>query len=414
MKVLSIAALMLATASPALAAPSVEVMCFWTSGGEAAALSALCDKVVGEGVPRTDVPVAGGGGDQAKTALEARIAAGNPPAAMLMPGQTFIDWADEVFLGNVDALAAAQGWDAALPQTGKDFTKVDGPCVSVPANLHRTDMIWASKAAFDKIGAAYPITSEELNALAPKALAAGIIPLAHGGQAWQEAHMSEAVALGVGGAEFCRKALIDLGDATPRGPEMVAVVVQMATLRGMAGANFPGRDGNLASAMVINGEAAMQIMGDGAKGEFTNARKMPGDDHACIRAPKATGDGFVHRVNALSLFTLTDPDLVKGQDALACAILDPAIQVAFSQARGAIPVRTDIDLSAMDACAQATSASLAANDAGGTAVPTFAGTHAANAAVAGAATVAITAFVNSGQTPEAAATDLADAIAAAR
>lgn len=414
MRVLSIATLMLGTASPALADPSVEVMHFWTSGGEAAALSAVRDKVVAEGVTWADAPVAGGGGDQAKTALQARIASGNPPAAMLMLGQNILDWAAEGMLGNVDALAAAQGWDAALPQAVKDFTKVDGHWVSVPTNVHRTDMIWASKAAFDKIGASYPTTWEELNALAPKFREAGIIPLAHGGQAWQEAYMFEAVAAGVLGAETYRKALIELDDATLRGPDMVAVFGQMAVLRGMVDENFPGRDWNLASAMVINGEAAMQIMGDWAKGEFTNAGKKPGDDFACIPVPKAKGDSFVYLVNSLSLFTQTDPELIKGQEVLASAIMDPAVQIAFNQAKGAIPARTDIDLSAMDACAQATSASLAANDGGGTAVPTFAGTHAANAAVVGAATDAITAFFNSDQTPEEAATALADAIAAAR
>ncbi len=60
MKILSITALLLATASPALADPSVEVMHFWTSGGEAAALGAVRDKVVAEGVTWTDAPVAGG------------------------------------------------------------------------------------------------------------------------------------------------------------------------------------------------------------------------------------------------------------------------------------------------------------------------------------------------------------------
>ena len=414
MKVLSIAALACATAGPALADPSVEVMHFWTSGGEAAALSAVRDKVVSQGVTWTDAPVAGGGGDQAKTALQARIASGNPPAAMLMLGQNIIDWAQEGLLGNVDALAASEGWDAALPQAVKDFTKIDGHYVSVPTNVHRTDMIWASKAAFDKIGAPYPTTWDELNALAPKFRAAGIIPLAHGGQAWQEAYMFEAVAAGVGGADFYRRALIDLDDATLRGPEMVAVFAEIAALRDMVDPNFPGRDWNLASAMVINGEAAMQIMGDWAKGEFTNAGKVAGTDFACIPVPKAKGDAFVYLVNSLSLFTQTDPDLIKGQEVLASAIMDKDVQVAFNQAKGAIPARTDVDLSGMDTCAQATSAALAANDAAGTAVPTFAGTHAANAAVVGAATDAITTFFNSDMTAEQGATALADAIAAAR
>ena len=415
MRRLSIAASLVFSATlPAWAEPSVEVMHFWTSGGEAAALSAVRDKVVSQGVAWVDAPVAGGGGDQAKTALQARIAAGDPPAAMLMLGQNIIDWANEGLLGNVDALAASEGWDAALPQAVKDFTKIGGHYVSVPTNVHRTDMIWASKAAFDKIGATYPTTWEELNALAPKFREAGIIPLAHGGQAWQEAYMFEAVALGVGGADFYRKALVDLDDATLRGPGMVAVFTEIAALRGMVDPNFPGRDWNLASAMVIKGEAAMQIMGDWAKGEFTNAGKVPGVDFACIPVPKAKGDGFVYLVNSLSLFTQTSPEAQKAQEVLASSIMDKDVQIAFNKAKGAIPARIDLDLSGLDACAQATSAALTKNDAEGTAVPTFAGTHAANASVVAAATDAITGFFNSDMSPEDGAIALADAIMAAK
>jgi glucose/mannose transport system substrate-binding protein len=411
---MSIAAIMLMGAAPALAEPSVEVMHFWTSGGEAAALAAVRDKVVAGGVTWIDAPIAGGGGDAAKTALQSRIASGNPPSAVLILGQNVLDWAAEGMLGDVDALAAAEGWDAALPEAVKYFTKVGGHYVSVPTNVHRTDMIWASKAAFDKIGAAYPTTWEELNALAPKFREAGIIPLAHGGQAWQEVYMFEAVAAGVGGADFYRKALVELDDATLRGAEMVAVFDELAALRGMVDPNFPGRDWNLASAMVINGEAAMQIMGDWAKGEFTNAGKVAGADFACVPVPKSKGEAFVYLVNSLSLFAQTDPDRIKGQETLASAIMDKDVQLAFNLAKGAIPARTDMDIHAMDACAQATSASLAANDAGGTAVPTFAGTHAANAAILGAATDAITGFFNSDQSPADGASALADAIAAAR
>lgn len=403
------------TVTPALAEPSVEVMHFWTSGGEAAALSAVRDKVVSEGVKWTDAPVAGGGGDAAKTALQARVASGNPPAAMLMLGQNVIDWANEGLLGNVDALAAAQGWDAVLPQAVKDFTKIGGHYVSVPTNVHRTDMIWASKAAFDKNGAPYPTTWDELNALAPKFLAAGIIPLAHGGQSWQEAYMFESVALRVGGAKFYRKSLADLDDATLRGPDMVKVFDDLMQLRGMIDKNAAGRDWNLASAMVINGEAAMQIMGDWAKGEFANAGKVSGDDYACIPAPKANGKpGFVYLVYSLSLFTQTDPDLIRGQEVLASAIMNKDVQVAFNKVKGATPARTDADMSGLDARAQATAAELVADDAAGTAVPTFAGTHAANATIVGAATDAITGFFNSDMTADARATVLADAIMAAK
>ncbi len=412
MSTTGIAALAAIAAELASAEPSVEVMHFWTTGGEAAALAAARDRVVAQGVAWIDAPVAGGGGDQARTVLQARIAAGNPPAAMLMLGQTVIDWAGEGLLGNVDALAAAQGWDEVLPQAVQDFTKVGGHYVSVPTNVHRTDMIWASVAAFDAIGAEFPQSWEELNALAPRFIDAGIIPLAHGGQPWQEAYMFEAVAAGVGGADFYRRALIDL-DATLSGAEMIAVFDQLATLRDMIDENAAGRDWNLATAMVINGEAAMQIMGDWAKGEFTNAGSLAGTDFACIPVPKDNGDAFVYLVNSLSLFAQTDPEQIAAQEVLASAIIEPDVQIAFNIAKGAIPARNDVDLSGLDACAQATAAGFASNDAGGTAVPTFAGTHAAPAAVVGAATDAITDFFNSDMTAQEGATALADAIAQA-
>ena len=394
----------------AFAEPSVEVMHFWTSGGEAAALGTVRDKVLEQGVAWEDAPVAGGGGDQAKTALQARIAAGDPPAAMLMLGQNIIDWANIGILGNVNDVAAAEGWDDVLPQAVKDFNKIDGNYVAAPTNVHRTDMIWASKAAFDKIGAEYPSTWEEFNALAPRFVEAGIIPIAHGGQAWQEAYMFEAIAIGVGGAEFYRKALVDLDVDALQSDTMKQVFDQMGQIRDMVDDNFAGRDWNLATAMVINGEAAMQIMGDWAKGEFTNAGKVAGEDFACIPVPKTDAGGFVYLVNSLSFFTQPQADQADAQAKLASAIMDPEVQVAFNQAKGAIPARTDLDLSAMDACAQATAADFAETDTAGTAVPTFAGTHAAVASVVGAATDVITEFFNTDMSSEDAIEQMAEAI----
>lgn len=50
--------------SPALAG-DVEVLHWWTSGGEAAALNVLKEDLAGQGIGWVDMPVAGGGGDAA-------------------------------------------------------------------------------------------------------------------------------------------------------------------------------------------------------------------------------------------------------------------------------------------------------------------------------------------------------------
>ena len=57
----------------------VQMLHWWTSGGEAAALNVLKADLAKLGYAWKDVPVAGGGGDAAMTALKAMVAAGNNP-----------------------------------------------------------------------------------------------------------------------------------------------------------------------------------------------------------------------------------------------------------------------------------------------------------------------------------------------
>lgn len=53
----------------------VEVLHWWTSGGEAAALDVLKQDLETQGVGWQDMPVAGGGGEAAMTTLRARVTA---------------------------------------------------------------------------------------------------------------------------------------------------------------------------------------------------------------------------------------------------------------------------------------------------------------------------------------------------
>ena len=386
----------------------VEVMHFWTSGGEAAALGFVKDKVTAGGVQWEDAPIAGGGGDQAKTALQARIAAGNPPAAMLMLGTNITDWAKAGMLADLKDVAAAGKWDEKFYEPVKTFTKIDGRWVSAPTNVHRVNMVWASKAAFDKIGATAPATWEEFNALAPKFKEAGIIPLAHGGQPWQDMTLFDSVALGIGGVDFYKKAFIDLDKATLGGDTMVKVFDQMRLLRGMVDDNFSGRDWNLATAMVIEGKAAMQIMGDWTKGEITNAKKVADADFLCFASP-GTSEDFVYLINSFSMFEQPSDDAKAAQAVVANAIIDPEVQRQFNIAKGSIPAIKGVSTEGFDACAIKSMNDFASAETKGTALPTVAYTHATSAAVVGAMTDVVTEHFNSDMSSADAAKQLADA-----
>ena len=74
------------TAGTAHADGTVEVLHWWTSGGEARAMAELKNAFEAQGGTWTDSPIAGGGGDAAMTALRARVIAGNSPTAVQLKG----------------------------------------------------------------------------------------------------------------------------------------------------------------------------------------------------------------------------------------------------------------------------------------------------------------------------------------
>ena len=101
------AALAVASAGAASAA-EVEVLHWWTSGGEAAALNVLKQDLEGQGITWRDMPVAGGGGEAAMTALRARVTAGDAPTAVQVLGFDLLDWTQQGdVLANLDEVAAA-------------------------------------------------------------------------------------------------------------------------------------------------------------------------------------------------------------------------------------------------------------------------------------------------------------------
>ena len=385
-------AFVVAGTSLAHAEPQAEVLHWWTSGGEAKSVAVLQKEFASRGGKWTDMPVAGGGGDAAMTALRARVLAGNAPTAVQLKGPAIQEWYEEGVLANISSVAKAQGWADVLPASIAGHMKCEGKWCAAPVNVHRIDWIWANAAVLAKNGISMPTSWDEFNAAAEKLQAAGITPLAHGGQAWQDATVFEAVALGIGGPEFFQKAFVELDQATLKSNTMVKVFDQMRIMRGFVDDNFSGRDWNLATAMVMNGEAAFQIMGDWAKGEFLAAGKRPGIDFLCASTP---GDGFLYNVDSFAMFAVDGSEKKDGQLLLAELIVGKNFQKVFNMNKGSIPARVDVALDDFDPCAHTSAQDMATSNAGGSLLPSYAHGMALRGAQAGAITDVVTAHFNS-------------------
>jgi glucose/mannose transport system substrate-binding protein len=338
-------------AASAVHAQNAEVIHWWTSGGEAAAVKEFASAYTKAGGKWTDNPIAGGGGAQARTVTINRTMGGDAPtAAQFNYGKQYEEAINEGLLTNLNDVAAKGNWDKLLPEKIKASIKVKGNYYAVPVNLHNENWVWFNKAVLAKAGVAKdPVTLDDMFAAMDKVKAAGVTPLAFGGQGWQEGITFRSVLLAVGGKDLYMKSF---KEKDLSGPQFRKTLETFKKLKDYVDPGSPGRDWNLATGMVIEGKAGFQFMGDWAKGEFISANKTAGKEFGCFMAggPKMPyaigGDVFVFPKN-------NKPDAAAAQKKLAELMISPAVQVAFNNKKGSIPIRTDIDLSGVDICAAA-------------------------------------------------------------
>lgn len=390
-------------------AQQVEVLHWWTSGGEGAAVGVLRDMLAAEGVEWNDMPVAGGGGDAAMTAVRARVTAGNPPTAVQMLGYDIIEWAEQGALGNLNAVAEAEGWQDLIPQALQQFATYDGVWVSAPVNVHSTNWVWASAPVLEAIGVSeMPTTWEEFIAVARKAKEAGYVGIAYGGQPWQDITTFDSVALATGGIDWYKQAFMALDDEAIRSDTMIEALNRMGQLRALFDENYSGRDWNLATAMVINDEAAFQIMGDWAKGEFVNAGEVAMEDFLCFRVPGTQGH-VTFNADQFAMFDVGQ-ERAEAQNAMARLIMSPQFQVAFNTVKGSAPARLDTPDAEFDACGKKAIADLAEANANGTLIGSQGLSHANRSAVGAAFGDAITAYLSGELSAEEAVEEMADGV----
>lgn len=375
-------------------AGEVEVLHYWTSGGEAKSVAELKKIMQSKGHTWKDFAVAGGGGDAAATVLKSRVVSGNPPAAAQIKGPAIQEWAAEGVLANLDATAKVEKWDSLLPTVVANVMKYKGNYVAAPVNVHRVNWMWANAAVLKKAGVSgAPKTWDEFFAAADKIKKAGLIAVAHGGQNWQDFTTFESVVLGVGGAKFYSDALIKLDPKALNSDTMKKSLETFRKIKGYTDPAAPGRDWNLATAMVIQEKAAFQFMGDWAKGEFTAAGKTPGKDYLCAAAP-GTGNAYTFNVDSFAMFKLKDAGAQKAQADLAAAIMGTNFQEVFNLNKGSIPVRLNMDMAKFDDCAKASAKDFVATSKTGGLLPSVAHGMAIAPAAEGAIKDAVSQFWN--------------------
>ncbi|HET7313726.1 ABC transporter substrate-binding protein, partial [Salinisphaera sp.] len=390
---LSIAAMTVgATAMAEPTKGTVTVLNWWTSGSEAKSMNVLQQMLADKGYKMVNDAVSGGGGSNARTVLKSRIQSNNLPGAAQIKGPQIQEWCETGLTMSIDKVAQKQNWSKILPGPVAKGMQCDGHYVAVPFNLHRINWLWINKSVMDKAGAEMPTDWDSLVAALKKLKAAGVTPIAGGGDTWQTATEFDAIAIATGGADFYRKAFVELDQDALSGDTMAKVFKRLRTIQKYEDPNGQGLSWNHDTGEVVQGEAAMQIMGDWAKGEISNGDATPGKEIACIAFP-GEHTGFVYNADSFEMFKSSNSDK-NAQYAFAHTALSPEFQRKFNMAKGSIPVRQDVSLEGFDACAQKSKEDFAEAKKNNALVPSFSQDMAETGAVKGAIFDVIAKFSN--------------------
>ncbi|MGH1576455.1 ABC transporter substrate-binding protein [Planktotalea sp.] len=335
----------------AASAVELEVTHWWTSGGEAAAVSKLAQAWRATGNTWLDGAIAGSG-STARPIIVSRILGGDPMAAtQLNHGRQAEELIEAGLFLDLSDVAEADGWKQFVnPPSLLEACTFEGKTYCVPVNIHSAQWIWLSHAAYEKAGINVPANWNEFVSSADKLRSTGTLPLAMGQQGWQQNIAFGAIALAVAGLDAWKEVNIHKNARVARGPEYQAVFEAAADARELArGSNI--QDWNQATNLVISGDAGAQIMGDWAQGEFAVAEQTEGKDYSCLpglglnAVLDTGGDAFYFPV-------IDDPEITAAQKEFASLLISPDVQVAFNLAKGSLPVRGDIDMTLANGCMQ--------------------------------------------------------------
>ncbi|MCZ7450926.1 ABC transporter substrate-binding protein [Agrobacterium rhizogenes] len=330
--------------------PTIEIMSSWTSGGEAAALNVIKTEFEKRGGVWKDSSIAGFGA--ADAAFQNRVVAGDPPSAKQgVIGLAATDFINQGLFNPIDGVADVGKWGNVLPKSVHDLISYDGKVYLAPTGAHGESWVFYSKEAFGKAGIAEePKTWDEFFADLDKLKAAGIVPVAWGGQPWQQTKVFNMILLSQVGIDGFLNIYVgkDKSQASTNGVKKTFEI--LGKLRGYVDAGAAGRNWNDATAMLITAKAGVQFMGDWAKGEFTVAGKEPGKDYGCMIVPESKG--MVYIADSLWFPKTGNAATDKAQKLLAEVVMDQQVQVDFALKKGSVPMRIDVDKSKLDVCAQ--------------------------------------------------------------
>ncbi len=315
----------------------VEVFTWWATGGEKAGLDALVKQF------ETDCPsdsfvngaVGGGAGSDAKAVLATRLTLGNPPDTFQVhAGAELTDYINHGQVQDLSQEYRDWGLTNAFPKGLIDNLTINGKIYSVPANIHRANVLWGNKTVLAHAGITKPATTiagffADLDKLRTAGMAT---PLAVGTD-WTQEMLFEALLISeLGPVKFDG---LWTGATDWAGADITQAIKDYKKLLSYSNLDRAGRDWTDAEKLLVDGKAAYQLMGDWEAADL-DAKGFT--DYSYSAFP---GNGNAYQWLADSFVLPTGAKNPEGTKCWLKTVGSAAGQQAFNTKKGSIPARTD-------------------------------------------------------------------------
>ncbi|NVK30000.1 MAG: carbohydrate ABC transporter substrate-binding protein [Gammaproteobacteria bacterium] len=326
--------IMVGASSPALSQP-IELLHYWISPGENAAV-----ETIGKAVERQGFEWANSGSSDYLTMRRdaiSRATTGVSPTAILMQGGEDLRHTAKLGIMHPLSQQAMQGdWSEVLHPVALDAVTVDGQVIAIPFTIHNENWVWYDANIYRQLGLSLPNSWQEFVEQAPAIEQAGFVPLSVGEADWVIRILFTSIVAGVGGKPLHEALYVDAEPSVVDNPKMQEAIEVFAALRAHGPKPGDAKTWLDAINLVIEGKAAANVMGDWAKGEFISHAKMPEVDYFCRPSPGAQ-DLFIAGVDAFALPISAKGPLTVEQSVFLEIAMNPEVQTEFALLKGSIP-----------------------------------------------------------------------------
>jgi glucose/mannose transport system substrate-binding protein len=337
----------------------LEIVSWWTSGSEAAALNTLLTafRQAHPGVDAVNAAIAGGAGSEAIVALAKRLQKGDPPDVwQTFNGRSVQGYAVRGDVRDVTSIFT-NDLRAAMQPTILQSLMRDGKPYGVPTGAHRSNVLLYNIDLLRKAGVQPPSSDDTLATFQDdlrKIKASGAVPLCLGGKdAFTTVELFENVLLSTIGTSGWQDMTNDRLDW--RGANVRGALTSFGDILTYADPEASGLTWDAATKKLQSGGCAFESMNDSAYGELLANGAQEGREFGGEAFP-GTANSFLAVVDVFVAAT-------KAKNARnALAFLDgintPSTQVPFHKAKGSVPVLHNVDVSSLPPYQQGSSKSL--------------------------------------------------------